>query len=1186
MITPFLISLIYLFSFISSQTKATFEDIGIDYEDYLLVSKNLKFNYNSTLPFSIHITFAVGNIKPAVYADANKDIRLPLLVKTHEKKLILTEPNPTLNSYYVVITCVSCAYFVQFRQDNFTGAIQLNHRVSNYEYIYPNNVTQFSLPKTVNSNFPIQSDVYITSLNCDFFINTHEGETYSDKNYFKFKYTQTVFGGNDPFVSFNMGVSKMYNEYDVECQIFFDITYYDKTYLDVYMEIPARSTHTFYLDESNFPFRFITAVCVTGRYVFPYFDFMNEGLFEYGCEEKFYGTQITTSGTTQTLLTTRSIAYGCTIKPLTNDFHFYNITLLMREGSVDYPGYFAISQYRRDFLSFRMHRYFYTLIHDFVGRLVVYNPRAKAKNCIRIREFDEVDEGAYFMININVDLVCIKGHAVEESYNEITTMIIPENETRKCKENGCELYYTIEVNVRGPSDEGTTGKKTYQRGYYEDFLFYIQKPGEITKAYFNEPIFGEFISENDIEPMYYQITVPFQILSILINFERYKDNVILYIKRGNTKPTQQDYDWKMEKSIETSIMIHYTPKEGDDEFGTFQEEIFTLMLLPTRYEKHKSSFKVRFTPQYPFSPVQTAHVKLGDSNLCNVDDPDNLYCVFTLFLNERISLQGWSFYIEFPYDHTLQADSIYIRTLPYNLVWANTFTYLDNNIERLFPNDNTSYTIKLDKGEHAYYFNDDSMDELKLVLVKVNVPRPAKVKMHSTRYYNRTAVNTTYFLSHQYYYTTSEIDSTMKVQLEEGMITEWKKVFPQTGKIDATYSIDPIYEDDNCVRFTNDNSETTILDIYLNKEDNGVGYLLSTYEGKEVQPEFMEFKGINNLRFENGVNSKYIINLLPKGKNINVHLYLQAIESKSVQRSSSLSNTPCGLFNMKAYILDIEDYDMIMENRLSIPKSEIDITCNEQDNYAFLHFNSPSTDLNYFYLITERKSLEQTTPFTLLVMKQEDNESPDYYVSQNQPIHGIVSKNKTLSEMNLPVLMTYIINTPQSQQFTIQIKTTNTNNIQNYLNYYNISTHSISTSGTNESWYIQYRETSSGVMKLNIIEEHPQYMDITLGFMFKELDEVEYEMRIIPIVQSTTDYYSYLVPAGVFVVCLIVFLVVLTVLRQRKKKIFTERFTDMNKSPFGIDKDSPGAQEEDILKDMLVIEKPKEDDIDLNQWGT
>ena len=1184
MITSFLISFIFLFPLIS---PVTFQPAEIDSDFFFFDTKYMKFDYNSNLPFSIHITLAAGNIKPVIYSDPDLKFAIPFAVKNHDKKLILTETNPNLTSYYVHFNCVGCAYHAQFRQDNFTGIIQLHRKISNYEFIYPNNVTQFFLPKTTTTNYPIQSDVFITSMNCEFFITTPENETFTNQTYFKFKYTQTVFGKNEPFVSFQMGVSKMFSEYDIECRIFFDITYFDKTYQDIALEIPARSAHKFVLDESNFPFRFMTSVCTKARYIFPYFDFSNEGLFEYGCEDSLYDMHPTTTGTTQAFLTPRAISYGCKISPLTDDAHFYNISLFMREATASFPAFFPLSQYIRDYVSFQVDKSYYTFIHDFVGKLVLYNPREKAKNCIRIRQFDEIDEGAYYMINLNADLMCIKGQIIEEGYTEITTMVITENETGKCKESGCELHFTAELSVLGPNNESQTSQKSYQRGYYEDFLFYLQKPGEITKAYFNEPIFGSFISENDTEPMYYQITVPFQIQSILINFERYKDNVILYIKRGNAKPTQQDYDWKMAKSIDTSIMIHYTPKEGDTEFGTFQEEVFTLMLVPTKYEKNKSSFKVRFTPQYPLFPVQTAHVKLGDSNSCNVDNPDNLYCVFTLFLNERISLQGWSFYIEFPYDHTLQADSIYIRTLPYNLVWTNTFTYLDNNIERLFPNDNTSYTIKLDKGEHAHFFEEDSMDEMKLVLVKVNVPRPAKVKMHSARYYNRTNVNTTYFLSNQYYYTTSDIDVVMKVQLEQGMITEWKKVFPKTGKIDTTYSVQPIYEDDNCVRFTNNEPGEKILKINLQKKDNGVGYLLSRYEEKEIQPEFLEFKGINSLDFGKDINSKYVINLLPKGKNINVHLYLQTIESKSNQKGSS--NTPCGVFDIKAYILDIEDYNMVMDNPLFIPKSEVTVTCNKQDNYAFLHFNSSLTDLNYFYLTINRKPTEQIIPFTLLVMKQEDNESPNYFVSQNQPIHGVVSKNQTLTEMDVPVIMTYIINTPQSQQFIIEIKTTNINEIQTYLNYYNISTHSLSSPATNESWYIYDKEISSGVIKLHIIEEHPPQMEITLGFMFKDLEEIVYEMRIIPVTQSTTNY-SFLIPVGVFVGCFIVMLIVLTLLRQRKKNAFAKKFLDINKSDIGIDKDSPSAQQEEEeeikeTKDMSFIEKPKEDDKDVNQWG-
>ena len=60
-------------------------------------------------------------------------------------------------------------------------------------------------------------------------------------------------------------------------------------------------------------------------------------------------------------------------------------------------------------------------------------------------------------------------------------------------------------------------------------------------------------------------------------------------------------------------------------------------------------------------------------------------------------------------------------------------------------------------------------------------------------------------------------------------------------------------------------------------------------------------------------------------------------------------------------------------------------------------------------------------------------------------------------------------------------------------------------------------------------------------------------------------------------------------LRQRKKNAFAKKFLDINKSDIGIDKDSPSAQQEEEeikeTKDMSFIEKPKEDDKDVNQWG-
>ena len=1210
MLSPFFLCLFCIFPFITS-----LEEAKIDDEYFHFAAKKLKMPYNSNIPFSIHLTVAAGNANMwGIFIDEALSQPTDFILKKNERKFVLTATNPIPGeTYYFEFRCAACGYFGQIRQENQTNIIQLSKRISNYEFLTPNITTTFLLPKST-ATYDYMSTVFVSASNCEFNLIDPNNKVSNAQTFVKFSYPALV-DKDAEHLPLKMSVAKMFNPLDTECRVLFDISYYDSTYKTILYEIPSRSYHKFVFDDPSTSIKFMTSVNAPGKYIYPYFDVHNEGLFEYGCEEQQYNMHPSATGSLTTFITLRSNNYQCRMAPLLADTHFANISVVLREGTADYPVYFPINKYIRDYVGFQMDKLYYTLIYDFVGKFVIYNPREKAKNCIRIREPTEKDDGAYYMLYINPDHTCQKASFIEEGYNAINTIVITKEHTEKCKEIECELHLTIELNVQGPSNEKDSTKRSHQRGYHEGMLFYMQQPGEVTQAYFSDPIFGSFVSDNDTTPMYYRVSVPFQIKSILINFERYKDNIELYIKKGYDKPTQETYDWKITQHYETDIVIHYNDTDNDNEFGSFQDEVFTLMLLPKQYVPNKSEFKVLFVPQYPFSPVQTVFTKLGESNSCNIDNNDNLYCVFMFFLNEHTSLQGWSFYIDFPYDHSLQAESIYIRTLTYDTLWPNVFTYSENNIDRLFPDDTTSHTVKLERGESVYYTPTDSLEELKLVLVRVNVPRPAKVKIYTAKYFNRTKVPLAYVLGKQYYYTKPGINVTMNVLLEKGVVVEWKKVFPKSGKMQIGYDnneVNVVYQDDNCIRFVNDGMNDKVIDINIINQTNEVSYFLSRYEAKEIQPQFMEFKGINTLEFGTEINSKRIINVLPKGKSINIHLYSQLIENSVAQRSSS-SIKPCDLLNINAYKLSTTEYYLLMENSSYIPPTEtiINIECSSNDNYGFLHFNSSSDDVNYLYISLERKPTTQTA-FKLLIMKQENNETPNYFVSTVQPIQGIVTKNETLSEMNLPVFMTYILNAPEHQSFIIEITSSNVINIKHHLSYYNISTYSNTLPKKNESWYIEYNEYSSKVMKLHVIRNHPSQMEIVLGFMFNELNEVVYEMKLIP-KEEETDV-SFLIPIGVTVVCVIVLVVVFTIAKRKKKKYYQS----LIENPFSRNSDAPssatlkGTPDNDYTPDNddtpeknkttdkdkdpliddddymnnenIMVEKPVESNKDLYQW--
>ena len=1086
-------------------------DTYIDSEYIHKGAKNYSLIHNSGIPFSIHLVLATGNTNMrGIFTDTTLTKSIDYSIKINDRKLILIANEINLTKYYLPIRCAACFYFVQFRQENQTNKIHLTHKITNYEFINQKHATIFYLPLSTTF-FEYESQVIVSSLNCEFNLTEPNNSSIINQTFTTFYYQ-----ANNESISFEMIASKMYNPSESECKIVIDISYFNSTVNSIVFGTSVFSYHNFIFKDQYTPITFLFYAFAPRKFKYSLFDFSNEGLFEYGCEENISKNDLATTATQNSFLAPRDGHYICKVKPLLNDVHFHKFSFLLKE-TASYSIYFKHNQFYRDFTSFRLDTNFFTNIFEFTGKLVVYNPREYSKTCIRIREPTEKDVDAYWMINVNPDMLCSKAQFIHETYSAIETFAITLNDTEKCKDNECELYLFIDLHVYVPEEEekcyvdGTdiNRPKSYERGYHENLLFYLQKEGEITQAYFNEPIFGSFVCQEDTTPMYYSITVPFQLQAIIVSFDRYEDSINLYIKKGYDKPTLINYDWKMTDIQETSLLLQYIPQEQEEEFGSFQDQVFTLMLIPKKYIKHKSYFKVQFIPQYPSCPVQTINIKLGETKSCNIDNTDHLYCVFMLFLNKGISLNGWSFYIDFPYEHNL-TDSIYIRTLPYELVSQYVYTYLDNNIERLFPDDSTSHTIKLEKGEHLYYSDSNSLESPRLVLVKVNVPRPTKVKMYTTKYYNRTSVNSTYLSDNFYYYVIPNWKMNMAIRLVEGIITEIKKVSPSSSIIYSNEtSLDVIYNDTNCAIINGTTEQVINLTIDNTKSPKGFGLLISSYE-KQVHPEFPDLNLRQELHFkENDLSSKSIVYLLSKGKNYNIHLHVQNEKNESVILKNEL--------NINAYILNITEFNLLMQTKsmkLIYTTNILTIDYSLNSSYGFLNFTSSSDEINYIYIIIQPKTQTHSS-FNFFIIKQEENQLPPYVIQTNKPVIGCIRNNTNIST---PLIMKYPLKISSINRLIINI-TSDIDNIKDYLQYINITDYPSHNSMINGEWFIKSREVLSNQIKLNIIDGHPEQLVLILGFVFHEHKDIKY---IISLDINDPTKYIILTICGIVILFIII----------------------------------------------------------------
>ena len=94
-----------------------------------------------------------------------------------------------------------------------------------------------------------------------------------------------------------MIASKMYNPSETECKISIDISYFNSTLNSTVFGTSVNSYRNFIFKDQYIPITFFFYAFSPRNFKYLAFDFSNEGLFEYGCEENISKNDLATTVT-------------------------------------------------------------------------------------------------------------------------------------------------------------------------------------------------------------------------------------------------------------------------------------------------------------------------------------------------------------------------------------------------------------------------------------------------------------------------------------------------------------------------------------------------------------------------------------------------------------------------------------------------------------------------------------------------------------------------------------------------------------------------------------------------------------------------------------------------------------------------------------------------------------------------
>ena len=908
-----------------------------------------------------------------------------------------------------------------------------------------------------------------------------------------------VDNGNEANFSYTVKPIKMENNYETICKVMVDMVYYCEKLTD-------NSIH--YLKAiSKYANRFITINL--NRELYVSIDNPREGLFLFQNNVRQNSQNVyTLTGDIFTLASSNSqeeyIVYASG-ENIQNDY-MYDYFVTLSDGQ-DVPIYFPLKRPIRDYLLPSTSKTFFTTVFDFEGYIVINHMNSFGKVCIKLKESLTVENNHNWMGRVNLDTLCTESQIEIEDKHEMVIPITSEM-TDKCKtESGCELYIQIFNEDRS------------NKNHFEAFTFYLQEKNKIKEFPFKETIYGEFLL-NDESPQYFRVNVTYEIHSMYIYFERFEDYVDLYINQGTEIPTPSSHQWNITDKDKYYEFIQNTE-------DVLKGEVFTISLVPKKYAKYKSYFKVYFMAQYP-NTEQIISTKMGESVLCYADEI-NKTCLFQIIVPARDEEKQFLFYLTYPNGDNMLAKSISINQLHAADLVPGIDDYTSQTLSSFFP-PTAMFSREYNYTNQIIFTRTKTEHPDSVVFIRVNLPAAALVKLNTDWVIPKTKIEASYFYDNKYFCIPARNSITINFDLKEEIIAELE-VFEEASQISIISSVKEIYKYENYYRYQGNSIDNslTVTNYGNNIIFATLGKITKIENINPTYPEIKKYESINSITIKpTDELPRYYYVPLPLSENINANIYLNE-DYLNEQESNEIWNS----LSFKGYLTSKSWIDNRFKDHTGPIIGEIELDVVRPENYikAIIHINTvKDPDISYFVLeISKNNRLKQTMNKEIeinLIFNDGHSINLDP-LPLGIPIIGLVKNtNLTSSSNSISLIYRYDFNPEYKYIVSFKVIAGNLKNVENYL------ITSPENMAKNLSSLFVSRKTldNSFEVTLNIGESPNSNYFFTINFDLDKNEELLYELKFTG---SKTN--SIVISVVIFILLIVIIILAIFILYMRRK---------------------------------------------------
>ena len=801
--------------------------------NYQLNSVTLYFDDKNGTLSELHIIITRGGIDFVALLENDTIVSSDnYIFQTFDKKMVLTYDFQPFSKYiFQILSSGTGKYFVRQKKP----IPILLHNFTNYEFINFGEEKIFLIgPQKLENIYH-----YFTAYNCILEVNDNQGKKKFEGDLIAISVNSEI----DTVHNYTVKSIQMNNNYDTVCKV---MIYSD----DKVSSITDNSIHYFKTHQSRhfafYPIYLTRTINVIinnpkgGALMFQNNLRGNTQNVYTLCEDSF--------SMKYSSLTENHIVYGSGEK-IKNDY-MYDYFVIITDMN-DFPIYFPMKRLIRGSFLPATSKTFFTTIFDFEGYIVINHMNSFGKVCIKLKESLTIENNHNWMGRVNLDTLCSESQIEIEDKHEMVIPITSEM-TNKCKtESGCELYIQI-------FNEDNSNKN-----HFEAFTFYLQEKNKIKEFPFKETIYGEFLL-NDESPQYFRVNVTYEIHSMYIYFERFEDYVDLYINQGTEIPTPSSHQWNITDKDKYYEFI----KNTED---VLKGEVFTISLVPKKYAKYKSYFKVYFMAQYP-NTEQIISTKMGESVLCYVDEVDKT-CLFQIIVPARDEEKQFLFYLTYPNGDNMLAKSISINQLHAADLLPGIDDYTFESLSSIFP-PNAIGSSEYKYTNHILFTRTKNEHPDSVVFIRVNLPAAALVKLNTDWVVPKTKIEASYFYDNKYFCISSKNSITIDFDLKEDTLVELE-VFEEASQISIISSVKEIYKYENYYRYQGNSIDNslTVTNYGNNIIFATLGKITKIENINPTYPEIKKYESINSITIKpTDELPRYYYVPLPLSKNINANI--------------------------------------------------------------------------------------------------------------------------------------------------------------------------------------------------------------------------------------------------------------------------------------------------------------------------